>query len=186
MCSGGTAAMPPPARRAGSSSGAAARRRRRACLSPKPRIEPCHSRRFRCPAPSGAKEVHEHPVMVAVKDDPGGAALGALHQQVDHAPAVRAPVDKVAQVDDRRGASSCLVPVAGDSGMRSLEHGELPVDVADGVDAHGGLRKGRVGSHRPNAPPSGQATSNSRARTCWKRPVSRKASRTGPGTGSST
>jgi hypothetical protein len=62
--------------------------------------------------------------------------LVPLHQVIDDAPAIRAAIDKVAQMDDGGLAVARLAAVFGDQIMRAQEQVEMAVNVAYGVAAH--------------------------------------------------
>ena len=57
---------------------------------------------------------------------------------VDHAPAVRAAVDEVADLDQRRGVVVRGGTVRLDQGQGALEGVEMAVHVSDRVNCHGG------------------------------------------------
>jgi hypothetical protein len=84
--------------------------------------------------PGVNQEASEHPVMVALEDDPVRPTRDPCDEKVEDTPAVRATVDKVADMDHR--ARAVQGDVVGDQVMRGLEEVEMPVDIADGVKVH--------------------------------------------------
>ena len=86
---------------------------------------------------SHIEKAREHAVVVALDHLPRLARGHAVHQVLDHAAAIGATVDKVAEVDDGGIMGAMRGAVGGDAGMGGAQKVEMAVDVADGVGDHG-------------------------------------------------
>ena len=99
----------------------------------------------------------EHPVMVALQNHPVFPARLPLAQMLDHARAVGATVDQIADMNHR--CRAVAGDVGGNQAMRGLQQGKMAVDVTDGVGVHGGqfpeagLGVARRAGGQPPAPP---------------------------------
>ena len=68
---------------------------------------------------------------------------GAAGQEFHHPGGIGATVDQVAEMDQHRARDRALGEVGGDRGVQGLQPLQAAVDVADGVDAQAGCKRGR-------------------------------------------
>jgi hypothetical protein len=111
--------------------------------------------------------IYEHPVMIALQDDPvlPGGDTGA--QILDHARAIRPPVDQIADMDNRGRAM--FRNVAGNPGMDAEQLFKMAVNVTDGIGSHAGLLMDGPGGAAPGPP--GYLETDERARGAfWVKP----------------
>lgn len=102
-------------------------------------------------------------MVAAQRDDPWILGL-APHQECEHARAVRAAIDIIAQVNEGRVLCTLPRPVQRHLRMRPFELGQLAVDIADGVEGHGPTLGHRPPGRKAKAVAEGSREPASRAR----------------------